>query len=90
MLCTVSLICTLFAGCGQGGDSGPPAQNGQTEAADSVQTDSGVSDQEAADHVAELIDAIYVQKRSDNIDAQCEEAKAAWDVLTDIRKENLA
>lgn len=86
MLCAVSLICTLFAGCGQNRDSGTPAQNGQTEAADSVQTDADVSDQEAADHVAELIDVIYVQERNDNTDAQCEEAKAAWDALTDTQK----
>ena len=49
--------------------------------------DQGVSDQEAADHVAELIDAIYVQERTDETDAQCEEAKKAWDALTDEQKE---
>lgn len=45
------------------------------------------SDQEAADNVAALIDAIYVQERNDDTDAQCEEAKAAWDALTDEQKE---
>ena len=45
------------------------------------------SDQAAADHVAELIDAIYVQQRTDDTDAQCAEAKAAWDALTDAQKE---
>lgn len=45
------------------------------------------SDQEAADNVAALIDAIYVQERTDDTDAQCEEAKAAWDALTDEQKE---
>ena len=44
------------------------------------------SDQAAADHVAELIDAIYVQERTDDTDKQCEEAKAAWDALTDAQK----
>ena len=44
-------------------------------------------DQEAADNVAALIDAIYVQERTDDTDAQCEAAKAAWDVLTDAQKE---
>lgn len=43
-------------------------------------------DQAAADHVAELIDQIYVQQRNENTDAQCEEAKAAWDALTDEQK----
>lgn len=44
-------------------------------------------DQEAADKVAALIDAIYVQSRNENTDAQCAEAKAAWDALTDAQKE---
>ena len=44
-------------------------------------------DQAAADHVAELIDSIYVQERTDETDALCAEAKAAWDALTDEQKE---
>ena len=36
-------------------------------------------DQAAADEVAKLIDAIYVQERNENTDEQCEAAKAAWD-----------
>ena len=45
------------------------------------------ADQVAADNVAALIDAIYVQERTDETDKQCEEAKAAWDALTDAQKE---
>ena len=45
------------------------------------------ADKAAADHVAELIDAIYVQERTENTDAQCKEAKEAWDALTDAQKE---
>ena len=33
-----------------------------------------------------MIDAIYVQTRTDETDAQCEAAKAAWDALTDAQK----
>ena len=44
-------------------------------------------DQEAADKVADLIDAIYVQERNDNTDEQCKAAKEAWDALTDEQKE---
>ncbi len=44
-------------------------------------------DQAAADHVAELIDAIYVQTWSEDTEALCQEAKAAWDDLTDVQKE---
>ena len=46
-----------------------------------------VTDQELADNVAALIDAIYVQERTDETDAQCAAAKAAWDALTDAQKE---
>lgn len=45
------------------------------------------ADQKAADEVAALIDAIYVQKRTDETDKQCADAKAAWDALTDAQKE---
>lgn len=45
-----------------------------------------LSGQEAADNCAALIDAIYVQERTDKTDKQCEEAKAAWDALTDEEK----
>ncbi|MDD3338104.1 MAG: sirohydrochlorin cobaltochelatase [Lachnospiraceae bacterium] len=44
-------------------------------------------DQAAADKVAALIDAIYVQERTDTTDADCEAAKKAWDALTDAQKE---
>jgi len=42
---------------------------------------------EAADYAASLIDAIYVQERTENTDAQCKEAKEAWDALSDAQKE---
>jgi len=45
------------------------------------------TDQMKADEVAALIDAIYVQERTDETDAQCEAAKKAWDALTDEQKE---
>lgn len=59
------------------------AVSGQETAGDETGT---VSDQEAADNVAALIDAIYVQQRTADTDAQCEEAKAAWDALTEAQK----
>ena len=43
-------------------------------------------DQAAADEVAALIDAIYVQQRTEETDALCAAAKAAWDALTDGQK----
>ncbi|MBO5520770.1 MAG: sirohydrochlorin cobaltochelatase [Eubacterium sp.] len=44
-------------------------------------------DQAAADEVAKMIDAIVVQERTDETDAQCAAAKEAWDALTDEQKE---
>lgn len=44
----------------------------------------------AAEHVAALIDAIYTQERTDTTDAQCEEAKKAWDRLTEEQKKLVA
>ena len=44
-------------------------------------------DQEAADAVAALIDAIYVQEWTEDTDAQIAAAKEAWDALTDEQKE---
>lgn len=44
------------------------------------------NDQVAADNVAALIDAIYVQQYTDDTEAQCAAAKEAWDALTDAQK----
>ncbi len=63
-----------------------PTEVPETEAASEEQSET-MSDQEAADKVAAMIDAIYVQERTDDTDTQCAEAKAAWDALTDAQKE---
>ena len=63
---------------------------GNKDVADDTKDNNDVStaeaDQAAADKVAALIDAIYVQARTEETDAQCEAAKAAWDALTDAQK----
>ncbi len=74
LLAAVMLLGALTA-CGSKND----------DAADDAQNTAD-ADKAAADHVAALIDAIYVQERTDETDAQCEEAKAAWDALTDAQK----
>ncbi len=58
----------------------------ETEAAQAAAEVSD-EDQAAADEVAALIDAIYVQERTDDTDEQCAAAKEAWDALTDEQKE---
>lgn len=61
------------------------AQTTQTETAGAESSED--ADQAAADEVAAMIDAIYVQERTENTDKQCADAKAAWDALTDAQKE---
>lgn len=63
-----------------------PTEAVETEEVSESQSET-MSDQEAADKVAAMIDAIYVQERTDDTDTQCAEAKAAWDALTDAQKE---
>lgn len=53
----------------------------------SDETNTADADQAAADEVAAMIDAIYVQERTEETDDQCADAKAAWDALTDEQKE---
>lgn len=75
-----------LAGC-SGGDEAPadaPAKEEEAKTDNETGTD---TDQEAADKVAALIDAIYVQERTDMTDEQCKEAKEGWDALTDVQKE---
>lgn len=61
--------------------------NSKEQPDDSGAEDAAVSDQATADEAAALIDAIYVQSRTEDTDAQCAQAKAAWDALTDAQKE---
>ena len=100
LLCTAAVTCTLLTGCGSSAaDTADTAAETteetadaaeETEEADSADETEAVSDQEAADNVAALIDAIYVQQRTDETDAQCAAAKEAWDALTDAQKELVA
>lgn len=92
-LVLTALTALAVCGCGssQAGNSESAATEtsaaAETQASTEEATTQGTSDQEAADKVAALIDAIYVQKRTDETDAQCAAAKEAWDALTDAQKE---
>ncbi len=102
LMASVLGVCTL-AGCGssntqettaeettQTEDATGVAAASETEEATEEEADTAESedaDQMAADNVAALIDAIYVQERTENTDQQCADAKAAWDALTDVQKE---
>ena len=79
-----TMTAALFTGCG----SKKETETTQTQTETAAETESGeVDDQAAADEVAALIDAIYVQTRNENTDEQCAAAKAAWDKLTDAQKQ---
>lgn len=92
-----------LTGCGSNGetaDAGVQTEAEETENEADVDADAqdeaegeteeeseADADQKAADEVAAMIDAIYVQERTDETDQQCADAKAAWDALTDAQKE---
>lgn len=102
LMASVLGVCTL-AGCGSSNTQETTAEEttqteeatedaaaSETEEATEEEADAAESedaDQMAADNVAALIDAIYVQERTENTDQQCADAKAAWDALTDVQKE---
>ena len=92
LLLAGAMCISLFAGCGSSSETAEGAQTEEaaaTEAPAAEEADVAeeVDDQAAADAVAALIDAIYVQERTGETDAQCEAAKAGWDALTDAQKE---
>lgn len=68
-----------FTGCGK--------ESGQNTASSKNETSAAASDKEAADKVAKLIDAIYVQKKTATTEEDCKAAREAWDALTDAQKE---
>ena len=91
-----ALSVALLVGCGSTAastDSAAVSTVASESAAESTAEDAektadeGDADEVAAKNCADLIDAIYVQERSADTDAQCEAAKAAWDALTDTQKE---
>ena len=62
LLLTAVMLLGALTACGSKND----------DATDDAQNTAD-ADKAAADHVAALIDAIYVQERTDETDAQCEE-----------------
>ena len=90
-----ALSAALLVGCGSTAastDSAAASTVADESAAESTAEDAektadeGDADEVAAKNCADLIDAIYVQERTEETDAQCEAAKAAWDALTDAQK----
>ena len=84
----LALSTALLAGCGSTtASSDSVAESTAVSESTAEEAEEGDADEVAAKNCADLIDAIYVQERTDDTDAQCEAAKAAWDALTDTQKE---
>ena len=88
---SAALFAAALAGCKDVNininDTSQPAAEEVTAADEENVEEAAEDDQAKADEVAALIDAIYVQERTDETDSQCEAAKKAWDALTDEQKE---
>ena len=82
-LTAIALCAGVLTGCGAASSTASGAASSSSETVSASED----SDEAAAQKVADLIDAIYVQQRTEDTDAQCEAAKAAWDALTDAQKE---
>ena len=80
----LALCAGVLTGCGA---SSSTAASSTAASSAASEMSSEEADEMAAKNVADLIDAIYVQERNENTDAQCEAAKAAWDALTGAQKE---
>ena len=86
LLMVTTMGIASMTGCG--GSKETATESNVTEVSTQNATQETVdADKKAADEVAALIDAIYVQERTDDTDKQCADAKAAWDALTDAQKE---
>ena len=98
---TLALLLSALSACAGSADTAADTQPAETETAETAPEEPAAEeteepaaeepsqeelDQQAADAVAAMIDAIYVQTRTEETDAQCEAAKAAWDALTDAQK----
>ena len=86
-LLAAAMLLSLLSACssGTGGETQAPSETKAPETTP-AEPEPELSDEELAAHVTELIDAIYVQKRTDETDAQCAAAKEAWDALTEEQK----
>lgn len=93
MVMTAAMCACCLAGCGAKAEETTAAETvaetvEETEKETVSETEAEEdADQKAADEVAALIDAIYVQERTDETDKLCVAAKTAWDALTDAQKE---
>ena len=101
LLLAALMLLSALSACASSADTAADTQPAETETTETAPEETPAEkteepaaeepsqeelDQQAADAVAAMIDAIYVQTRTEETDAQCEAAKAAWDALTDAQK----
>ena len=80
MLMTGLMVAVCVTGCGNNVEetTGTATEQSNQVDVETEGTEGENNDQAAADEVAALIDAIYVQERTDETDKQCADAKAAF------------
>ena len=94
LILSLAMAAFLLAGCASNeAPAEEPAEEVVEEAAEEVEeVEEEVEEEPEVDPVqecADLIDAIYVQEWTEDTEAQCLAAKAAWDALTDEQKEQV-
>ncbi|MCR5619044.1 MAG: sirohydrochlorin cobaltochelatase [Lachnospiraceae bacterium] len=88
LVLATSMTAMMLAGCGKTAEEAvTPEPAPAVEPAEEPPVEAEPTDEELAQEVADLIDAIYVQEWTEETDALCAEAKAKWDALTDEQKE---
>ena len=88
LMLAVSMTCSMGAATtAMAADEAATEESADESAEAADTTEASDEDQKAADNVADLIDKIYVQERTDTTDEDCKAAKEAWDALTDAQKE---
>ena len=94
LILSLAMAAFLLAGCASNeAPAEEPAEEVVEEAAEEVEeVEEEVEEEPEVDPVqecADLIDAIYVQEWTEDTEAQCLAAEAAWDALTDEQKEQV-
>ncbi len=86
LILAIAMFAAMALAC-KGGDKTEADPTAEPVAEPTEAAPADKTDAELAAECAALIDAIYVQERTDKTDEQCAAAKAAWDALTDAQKE---
>lgn len=81
-------VAASFTGC-KDSDKKSDTQDKSATQSETKGEENDTEKKATPEEVAALIDAIYVQERTENTDKQCEDAKRMWDKLTDEEKQKV-